>query len=294
LDGRFKPDLVAPGEDILSAATPDQRVSASLGLAFNITSPDHCVIPSKERVRTPEEALNSALKVSSGTSMATPLMAGAVEKIRQYFVQGYYPNGSLGSGIAFEPAEALVRAVVLASCVSVLSDSSWALWAQRNPLSAGFFRFLLPESSPNFFQGFGMPVLDQAVYVSGSTNGYRMFFANETFLPISTASAYHITCDSSQSLPLTVALVWTDPPGNVNSQKQLVNDLDLIVILPSGAQRFGNMRSFADQSNTVERIVWRCPPEGIVTAVVAAGDSIKSSSQAWYRPTPNNNTTFAY
>ena len=48
--------------------------------------------------------------------MATPLTAGAIERIRQYFVQGYYPLGAKGTGSAFVPDEALVRAVILASC----------------------------------------------------------------------------------------------------------------------------------------------------------------------------------
>jgi subtilisin family serine protease len=286
LDGRFKPDLVAPGEDILSAATPNQASAAILGQQFNVTSPDHCGVPSKSRPRTPQEAADSALKALSGTSMATPLVAGAVEKIRQYFVQGYYPLGLPASGTAFEPDEALVRAVVLASCVSVVSDPSWALWAQRTPLAPGFFRFPLPsEYSPNFFQGFGMPVLDQAVYVAGATNGYRMIYTNGTFTPSSSASAFSVICDPSlASIPLTLALVWTDPPGSVSSQKQLVNDLDLIVLSTSGnpSQMFGNMRPFADQSNTVERVVTRCPAAGVVTAVVAPGDAIKTSSQRWY------------
>jgi hypothetical protein len=72
----------------------------------------------------------------------------------------------------------------------------------------------------------------------------------------------------------------------LSSQKQLVNDLDLIVLSPrpgaSPAQTFGNMRAFADQSNTVERVVTLCPTGGVVTAVVAPGDSIKTSSQRWY------------
>ena len=55
-----------------------------------------------------------------------------------------------------------------------------------------------------------------------------MFFTNGTYLPASPATAYTISCDPSANIALTLTLVWTDPPGNVNSQKQLVNDLDLI------------------------------------------------------------------
>ena len=284
LDGRFKPDLVAPGEGILSAATPAQVIPG----AFNFTSRNHCVVPSQTQARSYSDSFDKALDVKSGTSMATPLMAGAVEKIRQYFVQGYYPAGSRGTGTPFQPEEALLRAVVLASCVSVLSDAqSWGVWSQRLPTDKEFFRFPIPPAySPNIFQGFGLPVLDQAVHMANSTNGYSMRFTSGTYSSNSSATAYsyNITCQPAQAIPLTLALVWTDPPGSVNSQKQLVNDLDLIVLLPDStpSQLFGNMRAFADQINTVERVVTQCPPAGFVTAIVALGDSLKTSSQAWY------------
>ena len=212
-------------------------------------------------------------------------MAGAVEKIRQYFVQGYYPHGAPSAAAAFEPEEALVRAVVLASCVSVSSDPTWALWTQRIPSFSQFVRYPLPPAlSPNFFHGFGLPVLDQAVFMAGSTNGYRMLFAKGVFKAGSAASAFNVLCDPALRIPLTVALVWTDPAGSLNGQKQLVNDLDLVITSPGIplSQKFGNMRSFADQANSVERVVAQCPPAGVVTAIVAVGDSIKTASQTWY------------
>jgi subtilisin family serine protease len=283
LDGRFKPDLVAPGEHILSAATPEQRIPGK----FRSTSPNHCVVPNNTRARTEQENFDRALKIESGTSMSAPLTAGAVEKIRQYFVQGYYPAGKLGTGLRFEPAEALVRAVVLASCRSSLYDPSWAVWSQPFPPPAfpNFFRYRIPpSSSPNFYHGFGLPVLDQAVYMADSNSSHRMFYTNGTYTPRSSATAYTIMCDPSQSVPLTVVLVWTDPPSGLSSQRQIVNDLDLIVVLPGAtpSQIFGNMRADADQLNTVERVITQCPVSGNVTAVVALGDLLKSSSQKWF------------
>jgi subtilisin family serine protease len=158
-DGRFKPDLVAPGEDILRAASPVQTTPGG----FQPTSANHCDVPSNQQRRSPQADFNRALQILRGTSMATPLVAGAAEKIRQYFMQGYYPKGLRQSGVSFEPAEALVRAVLLASCVSVFSDQkSWGVWSHDYPFVPGFFRFPLPsEFAPNFFQGFGLPVLDQ-------------------------------------------------------------------------------------------------------------------------------------
>jgi hypothetical protein len=77
--------LVVPGEDTLSAATPGQT---STSVAFIETTPNHCIVPDKLKTRSPENNRNNALKTLSGTSMSAPLLAGAAEKIRQYFVQG--------------------------------------------------------------------------------------------------------------------------------------------------------------------------------------------------------------
>jgi hypothetical protein len=113
-DGRFKPDLVTTGEDTLSAATPSQT---TLATPFRYTEPNHCINPGGSKTaRSPADDFNKALDIKSGTSMSTPLMAGGAEKIRQYFVQGYYPLGTARSSAGFNPDSALVRAVILASC----------------------------------------------------------------------------------------------------------------------------------------------------------------------------------
>jgi subtilisin family serine protease len=71
MDARFKPDIVAPGEAISSACAgikdeTDTAAAQAAGL------PNHCSVSTTASV-------NSALCVKSGTSMATPLMAGAAE-----------------------------------------------------------------------------------------------------------------------------------------------------------------------------------------------------------------------
>ena len=109
-----------------------------------------------------------------------------------------------------------------------------------------------------------------------------MLYTSGTALATSTlASAFTITCNpSSTSIPVTLVLAWTDPPGSTSSKKQLVNDLDLIVLSPS--QLFGNMRTFADSNNVVERTICACPASGTITAIVTQGEKIKTPSQTWH------------
>lgn len=74
LGGQIKPDIVAPGVNVLSAGSNQKR---SVGTSSNATCP----------VSPPLTLLDS------GTSMATPAAAGNAALLRQYFVQGFYPAG---------------------------------------------------------------------------------------------------------------------------------------------------------------------------------------------------------
>jgi hypothetical protein len=269
-DGRIKPDLVAPGEDILSAHSP---------IANSLPQPNenYCGIPSATVPRTFWESQNMALRPLSGTSMAVPLIAGAIEKIRQYFRQGRYPSGTASDSI-INPDSALLRAVILASAQPL--GGSGGVWNSL-PFKNGFSRFPIPLNSniPDIFGGFGLPVLDNAVTMAGGT--HRMLYTTETFRAASNVpSAFSIACDGRSTIPVTLVLVWTDAPGSTSSQKQLVNDLDLIVLCHS--QLFGNMRPYADSNNVVERTVCTCPSSGSITAIVAQGETIRTATQTWY------------
>lgn len=68
IDGRLKPDVLAPGQFIVSAL-------------------------SDENIKTFQcNGLNS-LRESHGTSMSAPVVAGHAALVRQYFMEGWYPLG---------------------------------------------------------------------------------------------------------------------------------------------------------------------------------------------------------
>ena len=73
-DGRIKPDVVAPGTNILSTKSQAQYVSGGWG-----------------------DGPNQYYQYMGGTSMATPLTAGAVALIRQFYtdIEGITPSGAL-------------------------------------------------------------------------------------------------------------------------------------------------------------------------------------------------------
>jgi uncharacterized protein (TIGR03382 family) len=176
-DGRVKPTLLAPGASITSAAAGRT-----------------CAVTTKQ-----------------GTSMATPVLAGAAAVARQYFVDGYYPTGRATPGDGFSPSAALLRATLLAGAMP-LEDG--------DPRETGFGRAdlagtLAPEP------------------------GRRLWVDDEgTGLEVGEEAAYEVELTAEG--PLRIALAWTDVAGTSGSTKALVNDLDLVIDGPDGTFR-GNV-----------------------------------------------------
>ncbi|EAY18650.1 Clan SB, family S8, subtilisin-like serine peptidase [Trichomonas vaginalis G3] len=81
-NGIFKPDVAAPGYNILSA----RALSTSNGI--------------------------DGLSEKTGTSMATPLVSGSAALVRQWFMQGKYPSIK-------KPSSYLIRAVIINSCIQL-------------------------------------------------------------------------------------------------------------------------------------------------------------------------------
>jgi subtilisin family serine protease len=92
-DGRRKPDLTAVGCGIITAANP--KVPPKV-LPFYDTGLVPC-----------------------GTSYATPHVSGAAALVRQYFAEGFYPNGKPQLDKVLAPTGALVKAVLLNSTVDM-------------------------------------------------------------------------------------------------------------------------------------------------------------------------------
>lgn len=198
-----------------------------------------------------------------GTSWSAPSIAGAAALVRQYYTEGFYPSGKRDSSHELTPSAALLKATIIAA-------------ARRVPVKMTAAGDLATAPVPSYEQGFGFPVLDDALYFDGDRARLRVIDAgNDGGLSAGQSTTLRLTAVSGT--PLQVVLVWTDPPGvprsTSDSTAELVHDLDLRVTGPGGLIRLGNDTLHpgeADRLNNVEAVSIAQPVTGDYTITVNA------------------------
>ncbi|HWP43026.1 MAG TPA: S8 family serine peptidase [Blastocatellia bacterium] len=232
-DGRVKPDLVAPGTHIQGAASQDAFYNG-----LGVCGPKF--FPEGQTLYT----------WSSGTSHATPAVAGAAAVLRQYFEET--------TGQA--PSPAMIKAFLANSATYM-----------RGNLAGGN----LPATS----QGWGLTNLGRAL----DDTPRLMVDQDQVF----SETGEEITLSGSvgdPTKPFRVTLAWTDAPGSP-AANPVVNNLDLQVEI-DGKTYLGNRFSgefsvevgSPDPLNNVEAVYLPAGVSGdFVVRIVAAnitGDGV--------------------
>jgi len=187
---------------------------------------------------------------SDGTSWSAPSVAGAAALVRQYYTDGFYPTGVATTSSRFTPSAALLKATIISAARPVL-------WRPQNG------NLVPTKPVPSNEQGWGFPVLDDALYFPGDKTHIRV-----ADVPLASGLAEGqsstIRLQVKAGTPLKAVLVWTDPPGTVRSTfdatPQLVNDLDLRV----------NGAGPDDHLNNVEVVSLAAPTAGNYDFTVTA------------------------
>ncbi len=205
-DGRLKPEVVAPGTNIVSArnTNPKADPSQSWGV-FN----DHYLY-------------------MGGTSMATPLVSGAVTLVRQYLVK------ALGTE---HVSAALIKATV-ANTATDLFPGQFGIRSKGQEQ---------PTPRPNNHEGWGLVNLAPLF-----ENSHVHLVDNWTGVKTGEEKSFDI--DVARKGDVSITMAYTDAPGTAAATKALVNDLDLTVVTPSGETLYPFGRSAKDSVNNMEQI----------------------------------------
>ncbi len=191
LDGRIKPDIVAPGTNIISTFSSLAQPGENWG------------------------SVNSDYVYQGGTSMATPLTAGATTIVRQFYTDK--------KGIA--PSSALLKAT-LANGATNMAPGQYGGGSTQE----------IANTRPTNVAGWGRVNLESLFPASPRV----MEFADEkTGVSTGGSKTFNYSVGSS-SQPFKVSLAWTDYPGSAVAGGGLVNDLDIRVVGPGGTTYYPN------------------------------------------------------
>ncbi|MBN1389301.1 MAG: S8 family serine peptidase [Candidatus Thermoplasmatota archaeon] len=219
LDNRLKPDVVAPGTNILSTRS---SVPGSI-TGWGVYNTDYLYM--------------------GGTSMSTPITAGTAALVRQYYDQTMGEDRILAS---------LVKATLINGAV----DMTPGQYGSSNPTTQEI------NSRPDNDQGWGRVNMKASLYPDQGKLTYE-----NNWDGLSTGQNFSRVFRVNSNEELRVTLAWSDHPGSYFSGKQLVNDLDLVLIAPDGTIYHGNdisapFNDTKDDLNPVEGVTIPDPSMG--------------------------------
>ncbi|QRO02839.1 S8 family serine peptidase [Archangium violaceum] len=260
-DGRKKPDIMAPGTHVSGgvAQVAGQRAATPanpLGQALSCFDGEGVCGGLEPSNYFPEG--QQWYSASSGTSHATPAVAGAAALVRQYFInQGRTP-----------PSPAMTKAFLMSSARYMTGTGAGDSLYSNN-------------------QGTGLMDLGTAF----DSTSRLLDDQNPANLFVATGETRTFTgkvLDSSK--PFRVTLAWTDAPGST-AASAWKNDLDLTVTVGANTYK-GNVFSgansvtggTADSRNNVESVFLPAGASGLFSVTVKAAN-INSDG------VPNNSTS---
>ncbi len=179
-DGRIKPDISVPGENIMSVQYRTTNSYTSM----------------------------------SGTSMAAPAINGNVGLLRNYLRKGYYPSGAANPADTF----GYVSAALLKAMVLVSADPNIGSYVV-----------------PSEYIGWGRINLDSVLFFSTPSPDYRKLLLDDDTLGLATGEYVEYQFLVTDSIPLRVAVVWTDTAAAAGANPALINDLNCLLTGPDAS-----------------------------------------------------------
>jgi hypothetical protein len=202
----------------------------------------------------------------SGTSAATPIIAGHVGLFFQMWDEGIFGNPVDPNASVFENRAHMSTAKAMLIATAYQYDFSGPY-----------------HDKTRTHQGWGMPDL-QKMYDMRN----QIYVIDETDVLLPFETAYHTVTVNPLEPELKITLVYSDPPGNPAVQTQhRINDLTLKVTSPSSVVYWGNNGLYdgpyslpggsPDDKNTVENVFIQNPEAGDWTIEISADEIIQDS-----------------
>ncbi|KAI0815533.1 subtilisin-like protease [Xylaria sp. FL0064] len=220
-ENRLKPDVVAPGTAILSTKSRKKKFLSTV-----------------DKTGVSDDGQYMYL---SGTSMATPLVAGCCAALRECLLKNGYKDEEGGIN---NPTASLIKALIINGAVPISGQYMPDEFGQGPNSHSGFGRvniansFAMIEPS-DALSGYGVGVVDEETEEP---------FVTQILVP-----------SSDKNLTLKLTMAYADLPGAA-----LSNDLNVVVIA-GDKERHGNQgnQDFSigatgpfDRSNNVEQVMW--------------------------------------
>ena len=286
LDGRFKPEIVAPDTTIYGVNSTfwTNAATGTGGLEGDAVPPQILGLPSDTngiylcgsgptsfftQIPTP-----TAFDGVRGTSFSAPAVSGGIQLLWWYFQNRL--TDELGTPL-LQPSPAMAKAYLCNSAryLPITNPQTQAL-----------------DTLPSIAQGMGMMDLQRMFdgvprvirdestrraidtpLITTNPTPQQTFFSQSGQSYLASGQVFDPT------IPFRVTLAWTDPPGVPGSGKQLVNDLNLEVSV-MGQTYKGNVFSgpnsvpggTADSRNNLESVFLPAGQTGTWSVVVRAAD----------------------
>ncbi len=213
-DGRTKPDVVAPGTNILSLMSQVDGANPMWG------------------------AYNKFYTYAGGTSMATPLTAGAALLVRQKLQNDGFKI----------PSAALVKAVLMHTATDIFPGQYGVVGEAKGQ------EILTPR--PNSVEGYGRVDMTSVTQLEMKIVDEKAGVAQGQDL------SYLVKYETAPT-KFWATMVYSDAPAVANAAKTLVNDIDLIVVTPDNKEI-----TLTDKVNNHEMIEIANPQAGTYKVIV--------------------------
>eukprot|EP00808_Paulinella_micropora_P006531 g53373.t1 len=275
LDGRIKPELVAPGQFIISARSDGLQNTPKLSSRTGIRSEcwkDQCCAPA---AGSADKSASDLLSMA-GTSMATPVSAGAAALVREYLRKGYYPSGEANASNVIASPRASLLVALMANGAHTLTGK-----IDLNNDGSQYVSLSDPGVWPikQIFQGFGRLDLSESLHFKNSNAPERpdLYLDHSETADTNSEVVYRVVSASTTTIKATLA--WSDYPGELNTNLTSVNNLDLIMGSSTSNAVAGNFKTLRDTKNNIEHAFFTPTRTGEIVYIMIRGYNVPKGPQ---------------